>query len=191
MVTGGGRVSKTGPGWEPSHVSERHAPRVTGTLTSAVQDGAWRTLKQHVAREDEVVQPRVGKQRHLSRSPLHRRKERTINKDCSEVQHGSHCHSQTMTYLRVGKFEEVVKVWETDQTVPLQNCAVVEVKSEGERRYSQTLSLWWITNPAWVERSRQPATILTNQGAEHTHQMIGSLFSPPLLAKRSNRSILH
>ena len=46
-----------------------------------------------------------------------------------------------MTYLTMGKFEEVVKVWETDQTVPLQNCAVVEVKSEGERRYSQTLSL--------------------------------------------------
>ena len=49
---------------------------------------------------------RVGKQRHLSRSPLHRRKEGTVNKDCNEVQHGSHCHSQTMTYLTVEKFEE-------------------------------------------------------------------------------------
>ena len=155
MVTGGvegGVVSTTGPGWRPRHVGERHAPRVTGTLTSAVQDGAWLTLKQHVAREDKVVQYRAGKQRHLSRSFHRRRKEETVDKDCSEVQHGRHCLSQTMTYLTMGKFEELVKVWETDQTVPLQNCAVVEVKSEGEGRYSQTLSLWWITNPAWVLR---------------------------------------
>ena len=43
MVIGGvegGAVSTTVPGRGPFYVGERHAPLVTGTLTSAVQDGA-------------------------------------------------------------------------------------------------------------------------------------------------------
>ena len=64
---------------------ERHAPLVTDTLMSAVQDGVWLALKQHTAREDDVVQSRVGKERPKSGSFHHRRKEETVDKDCSEV----------------------------------------------------------------------------------------------------------
>ena len=73
--------------------SRRQAKRATGT--------SWPDQV-----TDTAVSPVLGKQRHFSRSPLYRRKEGTVNKDCNEVQHGSHCHSQTVTCLTVGKFEE-------------------------------------------------------------------------------------
>ena len=116
MSTGGvedGRVSTTGPGWGPLHAGERHAPRVTDTLTSAVQDGAWRGLKQHVAREDQAVQPRAGKPRQTSRGFRHRGKEETADRDCSQVQQGRHgCVTFT---ARNFKCEELV---ETCQSRP-------------------------------------------------------------------------
>ena len=116
MSTGGledDRVSTTGPGWGPLHAGERHAPRVTDTLTSAVQDGAWRGLKQHVAREDQTVQPRVGKPRQTSRGFRHRGKEETADRDCSQVYKG--CHGCVIFTARNFKCEELV---ETCQSRP-------------------------------------------------------------------------
>ena len=80
-----GVVSTTGPGWGPRYVCERHALLVVDTLKCTVQEGAWLALKQHTAREDDVVQSRVGKERLTSGSFHHRRKEETVDKDCSEV----------------------------------------------------------------------------------------------------------
>ena len=87
-----------------------------------------------------------------------------------------------MTYLRVGKFEEVVKVWETDQTVPLENCAVVEVKSETERGHSQTLSL--IGNQSSVSGKESPACDNSDQSGSRTHTS-GDWLAPTIAPKKN------